>query len=230
LDQFLKRSKKGSKPFRRILDVFDSKKINLKNSTRTKTFFRLIALQIPEDEYLKKLNMQWTVSVFPIKLRGFTFKFRNNILGLNTRVAHFNNNINRGCYFCVNKNVQPIPDETFLHLFLECDTSRLIIQQFYRKFLTWDPLNNDDVKKFIFLGQMPNSEVHNFFIETISISICFYLWQCKLQKILPSQEGLLNELFYSVENIRRISPVLRNDMNLKLPLCRFWSNEASQRS
>jgi hypothetical protein len=48
-------------------------------------------------------------------------------------------------------------------------------------------------------------------------------------KKIPLLENCLNDVFYSVEIIRRINNKLREDMFLNLPLCRNWSEEASRR-
>jgi hypothetical protein len=231
--EFLNRFKKGSKNFRKILDGMETSKIRIEKNQRVKTFFRLCGLPVPETNNLEKLYAEWTVSAYSTKLRDFSFKFRNNLLGLNTRVAHFNNAVMRACSFCVQTNTgqEPVPDESFEHLFYRCKFTSKLIQSFYEKYLPgWD--YNDDIKvrKFIFMGQSHFSDsIDNFFISTVAITLNYFVWQCKLQKKIPVSENWYNELFYAVEIIRRISNNLRVDMSLNLPLCRNWSEESSRR-
>jgi hypothetical protein len=98
---FVRRFKKGSKPFRRI-----------------KTYFNLVGLPVPAPEDLKFFNNLWMVGALSISIREFFLKFKNNMLGLNVRVSHFNNEIARACTFCSIDNNAAAPDETFLHFFL----------------------------------------------------------------------------------------------------------------
>jgi hypothetical protein len=100
---------------------------------------------------------------------------------------------------------------------------------FFEKFTGWDINDNILMKKFIFNGSMPENTTLNFFVLTVSTHINFYIWQCKLQKKLPVQTALYNEIFYNIENIRVICPRLRDDMYLNLPLCRNWAAESSSR-
>jgi hypothetical protein len=87
---FLTRFKKGSRQFRNIFEEDKNMAIKIRNETRTKTFFRLIGLPVPDAELCHNLNNEWNTLQYPVKLREFVFKFRNNLLGLNTRVSHFN--------------------------------------------------------------------------------------------------------------------------------------------
>jgi hypothetical protein len=51
----------------------------------------------------------------------------------------------------------------------------------------------------------------------------------KITKKTPNLNSILNSLVYTVENIRQISNLMRQDMQLNLPLCRNWQDEAAQR-
>jgi hypothetical protein len=128
LETFVSRFKKGSKPFRKIMDEYDIRNFKISNNKRVKTFFRLIGIPVLGEESLKVLYSEWKLTYYSTRLREFIFKFRNNILGLNTRVAHFNANVRRGCKFCVLNRLPVIPDEDFLHLFF------LLLQDFLTAF------------------------------------------------------------------------------------------------
>jgi hypothetical protein len=230
---FLFRFKKGSKNFRKILDAGAYKNTPLVRNQRVKTFFRLINLPVPAENTLEKIYADWTYTVYTVKVRDFAFKYRNNLLGLNTRVSHFNDIVQRGCTFCnlTRAGADPVPDETFDHLFYSCRHTYNVIQAFYRKFLPNWLLNDDQkVKAFIFTGISHESDTFdNFFISTIALHFNFFIWQCKLQKKIPLPENWYNEMFYTVELIRRISTKLRSDMEINLLLCRSWPEEAGRR-
>jgi hypothetical protein len=65
--------------------------------------------------------------------------------------------------------------------------------------------------------------------STVSLVIMYSIWECKLQKAVPSPEKLANDVFFMVENIRRVSTKLRYDMTLDLLICRCWRAETSRR-
>jgi zinc-binding in reverse transcriptase len=185
LRNFITRFKKGSRPFRKYISSFKDAKIKSRNNTTVKTFFRLINLHIPVEREVEKLNILWNNTCYPNKLREFAWKFRTNILGINTRVSHFNANISRGCTFCSKNNLAPVPDESFLHLFFDCRTTCSLLNQFGRNIIPelFDPNNADTYKKLLFTGCNPTSgEIDNFFIQTVAILTMFYIWECKLQK------------------------------------------------
>jgi hypothetical protein len=97
---FLLRFRKGSKPIRRVFEMQKNSKITAKSLGKTTTFFRLIACPKPEESVCLDLYKEWCNNCYPIKVREFIFKFRSNLLGINTRVSHFNANVARGCTFC----------------------------------------------------------------------------------------------------------------------------------
>jgi hypothetical protein len=88
-----------------------------------------------------------------MKVRDFIYKFRNNILGINTRVSHFANNVSRRCTFCALANERNIVDETFSHLFYECLHTNKTIKAFLQKYMNgYGPLTDTDLRKFLFTG------------------------------------------------------------------------------
>jgi hypothetical protein len=91
----LKPSVKG----RRFLSKYRNKSFTLGTLTTTKTFFRLIGADY-NDNLNFSINVSlWNLSNMSNRLRTFSFKFFNNILGLNTRTSHFAAQPNRGCFF-----------------------------------------------------------------------------------------------------------------------------------
>jgi hypothetical protein len=186
-------------------------------------------MQKPDNKILKILNGQWALSYYPVSLREFIFKFRNNILGLNTRVSHFNNNVGRGCTFCAKAGSPNVPDENFLHLFFNCTHTKLVIDGLFTRYLDHDLRDIEGQKKILFTGMGPDFNEPNIFLLTIMSIALHFIWQCKLQKKLPTLEGMLNDIFFIAESILKTSNVVLNAMNLNLPLCRDWAAESGRR-
>jgi hypothetical protein len=210
-----------------------AKQKNLKTN-KIKTFFRLISLDIPPDPDLLIINAEWNRSYYPPKIRDFIFKFNSNILGLNTRVSHFNANVDRACTFCkiAQKNlIGPIMEETFEHLFFSCPHTNKVLNTFFAEFLHDLNLNLDTEKKsFLFTGINPiTNSNENCFLSSIAKLICYYIWDCKLKKTVPSVQSLTNDVFYNLENMRKANSAISNAMTLNLLLCRNWAEATSHR-
>jgi hypothetical protein len=113
---------------------FDRYARNITNSQHVKTFMRLIDCAPPVEPRTKTLFCSWNKSYMSSHINMFKFKFYNNTLGLNSRVVHFNNEIDAGCTFCKITGPFPVLSETFMHIFFECPNVFKIIQNVYRKY------------------------------------------------------------------------------------------------
>ena len=141
--------KKGSRKIRNFFDADRLQNYGLGKLTQVNTYARVIGLNRLDDAHLKVFLSSWGMSCLPYRLREFIFKSINNILGLNTRLAHFVEENERGCTFCNIKNVDPLPDETFFHLFYVCQTMQHWIRFFEgHLFQDWDFGVEETRKKF----------------------------------------------------------------------------------
>ncbi len=165
----------------------------------------------------------------------FYLKFYNNILGLNTRVSHFDNNVNRKCTRCtINQHSPfiytnpgtvpvPVPDETFRHLFLDCPLTKDLHSDFINEFFTGLRLDNtNDRANFFFLGRINDGKKYNLFIHMAILAFQFCIWEMKLKKRLLSFQSLKIEhmeiilgFFYMNKDARLSS------QKYNFPLCRI---------
>jgi hypothetical protein len=223
--------KKGSKPFRKYLDRINDNSIKLKQKTTIKTFFRLIDIQILPDPELERFVSFWNLYCMPNRFREFILKFRSNLLGLNSRVSHFNANISRNCTFCRNTNAVPCPDETFVHLFFECDSTKSVLNHL-KALLMLELINLGPVveKKFWFTGtNFVTNKIDNVFLELVSGATMYAIWQCKLMKTNPTVLKIINDKDHLINNARALNQKIRIDMTLNLHICRNWDNIVSGR-
>jgi hypothetical protein len=174
--------KKGSKVYRNYLTKLRIPK-KPANTNSFKKFFALCETTLDQDKILSKFNSRWNVNGASNKLREFVFKFCNNLLGLNSRVNHFNRLINEDCTFCtVNKNF-PAPRETFIHLFFNCPETSATLVAFVNKYLENLDLNTAEKRRlFWFFGTTDKKFkcIKKFLGVTTSV-ILFYVWDCKLR-------------------------------------------------
>jgi hypothetical protein len=228
--QFLTSFKKGSKQIRKIFENHQKFSKITKNRTNVKTFLRITNITATDSQIEHALT-QWTASCFTNDLKEFCLKFYKNLLGLNTRVNHFNQDVGRGCTFCAIKQLIPAPDESFLHLFFECATTKGLLDKFVDRYLLELGLDTDDKKKkFWFLSVNPVVEKNNnIFLIALSKQILFYIWRCKLSKTLPTFSNLLNDIFYKLDTVRKTNSGFREHMTINLLICRNWNAEAGSR-
>ena len=79
------------------------------------------------------LNDLWCKNYFGNSMKSFLFKLHNNILGTNSRVAHFVRGHPSSCTFCDLKKVSLDNQESINHLFFDCETVETTLNEFY----TW---------------------------------------------------------------------------------------------
>jgi hypothetical protein len=111
-------------------------------------------------------------------MRVFLFKYYGNTLGINSRITHFNPEINGGCTFCTLAGELPSPSETFVHIFMECRFVYEVLAKIIWKFL------GDVVitRELYFLGIKNDNEQinksHTFFFNMLR----YCIWRSKLEK------------------------------------------------
>jgi hypothetical protein len=105
----------------------------------------------------------------------------------------------RYCQFCHLDRVANPPDESFLHLFLDCPTVRAWHADFLS--LHFNNLNPvyADLTKFWFLGILPNQQSISFAVLSAVLVFQYCIWEGKLRKRKPAFRTL-NLLFEELFN------------------------------
>jgi hypothetical protein len=180
---------------------------DISQQTTCKTFFRLLNTEYIGNKAFSIAISWWNFNSLPYRVRMFAFKFFNNILGLNTRTSHFAVNPTRNCQFCILANNANPPDETFMHLFLNCTTVRAWHDNFIQKYFNNLNLSPDERIKFLFLGILPQSNIPNFAVLSIVLLLQYCIWEEKFRKRAPSFRTL-DVLFCDI-----FSPAIKNNQN-----------------
>jgi hypothetical protein len=71
LELYINRFKKGSKNFRKVFEQGLNSRIICKQLPKTKTYFRLIELEVAEEAELEKFNTEWGMAYYPPKIRDY---------------------------------------------------------------------------------------------------------------------------------------------------------------
>jgi hypothetical protein len=116
LRTYVNRFKKGSRFFRTIINK-ESKVHSLSNTTQSRTFLRLIDCDPPTCARVKDLFTGWAQGYYNSSVRVFLFKYYGNTLGINSRVTHFNPEVNGGCTFCTLAGELPPPPRKHLLIY-----------------------------------------------------------------------------------------------------------------
>jgi hypothetical protein len=132
LNRFFSGFKKGSQPFRRILATTSCVDTGGRGGGLTRTvtsFSAMIDCQAPDEKRIKSLFCSWNKCFLDSRMRIFKFKYYNNIIGLNSRVAHFNPDVTAECTLCNITGPRPVASETMEHLFFSCPFAQKMLQK-----------------------------------------------------------------------------------------------------
>jgi hypothetical protein len=181
LRDFMVSFKKGSRKFRTVL-ISKTRPHQLPDGSGLRTFVTNLELEFPSNVRMQALVSKWNLGFLNTSVRVFSFKFYNNILGTNSRVAHFNPEISAGCTFCAMTKTLPPPKETVAHLFFDCPTTDILLCQLKQKYLR----NVDLERGNFFLANVSEFEKENKPLDIIFEIFRYVLWQYKLNGKVPS--------------------------------------------
>jgi hypothetical protein len=131
--EFLQGFKKGSRKFRKILG-YETIEYDITKLTQVNTMIRINNTTVRGVERVKSMYSMWEKVYLNNDIRVFLLKYYNNILGLGNRVAHFVQNAESRCTFCLIAN-RPDP-VSFEHIFYSFPTTQNILTKFFEKFMT----------------------------------------------------------------------------------------------
>jgi exonuclease III len=208
LEQFFRPKKGCAKKIRLFLDKNNFNK-EISCITTVKSFLRITGLELTSIQ-LQFLYGLWNNSHLPNYLRDFFFSFVNNSLPLNTRLSHYVENVNRNCTFCgINLVINP-PEESFLHLFWSCPTSRVIHDWFRNKYFVF--IDGEDAKKYFFLSGTILGSNCNLFGAIVMVIIQYLIWEMKRQKRVLAPLTLDNDFRFILKGIHKNFPKLRSSV------------------
>ena len=202
------------KPLIKTLNFFFSKKQSAKNIRRV--FF-------PENNSIENsqhvmllnsyvngnfiLNKQlnylntWSLSFLPPDLKEFALFHLNNKIILNDRRWKFQN-VTSNCTFCDKfPSTTAIHHESFLHFYFECQHTKPIADKYFNDIFN-DPIN---IKIAATRGAQ-NPKPMNLVINLEVLLFCYFLYDCKMKKKIPSFNSFLMSSFEIKKTMFYISP------------------------
>ena len=158
------------------------------------------------------MNSAWGHNFFDNSMKTFLFKFHNNLLGTNTRVAHFVRNHSRTCTFCDLLRVDEENSESILHLFFTCNCVETLLTQLSNWLLFQNPTRYFSRAEF-FSGFTMECNHKNFVLDTVIHYTKKFIWDCKLRYHIPTLDTLKLYLLTELKNCYKISRKFREIYN-----------------
>ena len=223
LNTFMKSFKKGSQSIRRIFSVLRNGRIKPLELNAVITFFQLVNTDPPDVNSVKLIISAWDSTFMTNKQREFSFRFYNNTLGLNNRLAHFVQNINPGCAFCLANNADVIHPESFLHLFFDCFYTNKLLTAICNNLVPELVFLTESSKKlFWFCGIDPGTgNNNNSFLRFFTNTIMFTIWEQK-KKNRFTYASFLNDFMYTFGGIYDNNKRVQHKNEINLSICRTW--------
>jgi hypothetical protein len=209
LTTFCNRFKRGSKPFRRILDGPAREEIPRNILTFAESTQTIIGMETG-----RLINGLWGFSYFSSNMRVFLFKLHNNTLGLNNRVAHFIRDHSPICTFCRIMRRNDAQDESVLHLFYECAYVEGIPDAFFQWAFDEDvPFVISRQDLFLIQTRFGTTNGTTLIKTVIAKLYLKYIWDCRNRNCLPELEGIKQYIAYEINTIVSLSVKMREFLN-----------------
>jgi len=203
VQNFLMRIKRGSKRIRKII----SDKRDMAVSSNILKFADLTETVIDADSSAL-LNTSWTFGYLENSTRTFIFKLHNNLLGLNSRVAHFVRGHPSSCTFCDISANPEYNSESTSHLFFDCIHVERVLLPFYDWIFSGEdplPLN----RSTFFVGFKTNLLPRKITLHLINLLVKKFLWDCKLRFYVPNLNCLKNWITDELTRIGHQKPQMK---------------------
>jgi len=149
ISAFINSFKKGSKSFQKL----SAKKICERQAIAKKVarnYYEKSGIR-SEPTDLETVRA-WILPGHSNRQRDFIFELFNNRLMINTRLSHVLAGVDRSCTFCTCRLNLPAPEETFPHLFWDCDYTAAQTDNFIREYIPEIANFGADEKKLFLLG------------------------------------------------------------------------------
>jgi hypothetical protein len=204
--QFLSRIKRGSKPFRSVIDKSIYQDQAVTDLPVLISFCKIVDLQVPSVDIAKNFLSSWNQVFLGNDLREFIFKCRNNLLKTGDRLSHILVNVDDRCFLCKNLYPEAGNRETFMHLFRKCNIVSNLILRFNVHFgIVWNEPDLDFDRVYWFGDLNGNLERGSLLLYDL---FRYQIWLMKLRRIL-NFELLITNVTDMLRTIFAIKPALR---------------------
>ncbi len=221
ISEFMKRTKRGSKRYRTIIDSSRylgdcPSKLSIVN-----TFAKITHTHPPTPTCLKNILSAWNKSYLENHFRDFLYKMRQNTLRTKDRLAHLIDT-DANCFFCKCFSTPNLQKESFVHLFRGCPVTSNILLQFLRLNRIVIPSDNTVFEESYWYGTINQATCK----PTLLLFDCFRycIWNFKSRKKVPTLASLNDMIHGIISSIFTRRPHLLRDFNTMPHLNYFVQN------
>jgi hypothetical protein len=203
---FLNRIKRGSKPFRNVIDKSIYQDQSVMELPVLTSFCKIVNMPVPSEVISKNFLSSWNQIFLGNDTREFIFKCRNNLLRTGDRLSHIIDNVDDRCLLCKSLYPEGGNRETFLHLFRKCTVVSNLILRFNVRFgIVWN-VPDMDFDSIYWFGDL------NGTLDRGSLLLYdlfrYQIWSMKQRRVL-NFEILINNVTDMLRTIFAIKPALR---------------------
>ena len=138
----------------------------------------------------------WNWSFLPNNIRDFTLKRTNAKIFLNAQIAHFNNDIQPFCTWCIRYPHTDPPKETNHHFYFTCPTTYKLLESYFGNIFDSDI----DIEKLIFKGHVSNFNFEMIYINIEVALFLYFLYDSGQKKKLPSLSAISIAVCFTKKN------------------------------
>jgi hypothetical protein len=156
INTFLTKFKKGSKPFRKVIDQSTYQGSSVADLPVLKSFCNICQVTVPTQVIAKNFVSTWNCTFLDNNIREFIFKLRNNLIKTGDRLSKFLPNFDDTCSLCRNLVNDRDCRETFLHFFRKCPVTDSLILRFNKHFRIFWNVDDIDFEQIYWFGDTNN--------------------------------------------------------------------------
>jgi len=231
IEEFFAKIKKGSRQFHQIIRKHYCNDRRIVTDTTVTTYCKLTktiaindedrtgeqnAVPIPvriqenkiECKIIKHGLSLWNIFFLPNDLREFLFKSRNNSLWTNGRLFAAGLREDPYCTFCKIRQGTTVKKKSFLHLFLECQTTHGIVTEILEVLRENVRIDTPFLNNYFRFGlfKLPDSTVRFDWTRLLLWEIVRYcIWKKRCSRRVPNTGAIKKEVIFILANLSKIS-------------------------
>jgi hypothetical protein len=214
IHSYCTRWRKGSKYMRKVIRRVKEINVNAFQSRCFITYTRLVGTTLDPDWDIGDWYSSWSINSLPNDFRMFMFNSRNNSLPLNNRVNAYIVEVDPSCTFCRMLGALPAPRDSFIHCFLECPYTNMLLNNFLAQIGMGDTDSaSTDFRLLYWYGKIvniPTTSLNKIFMIIIFDSFRYILFKSRQRKRVLTFRMFMDELTFFVKFICRFSRTLKN--------------------
>ena len=210
IEEFLTKSKKGSKKIRKILDTVPTILADPNNLQIVRTF-RILTGTAPQTIGNTKMCLNaWGRPALQNNMREFLFKQRTNQLSLNNRLNAFDATVDPRCNFCRIIDHDTTTRDSFAHVFFECPVTENLLRHFCSIFEPHLDIETETFKNLYWYGHDDGILDSGQYVLLIMDCFRFILWSFKKRRKIPNWLTFERELLFLIETTASRNIGLKN--------------------